>query len=120
MAANDINGAPLNVGDEVIVLFGRVAEVGEGQVLLVLPDGHSIPAQGDQLEKITGGSISGAIAAAIPAAETGTILTDSDGNPLTVELVNGRRVLATSGRTEKLLSDQTLLLVQIRDLLAAK
>lgn len=77
MAASDINFAPLSV-DDLAILHGRVAEVGEGRVRVELPDGKSIVVQNpERLEKLAGTSIADATTTAIAGAErairTGTI-----------------------------------------------
>lgn len=117
--AVDINGAVLNPGDTVIVPYCSVIESIDTRATLRLPNGDTWVADSNTLEKVGDGSIAAAIAAAVgPAAITSAMLVDGDGNELTTELINGKRVLATSGRQEKLLSQVISLLIEIKELLA--
>ena len=89
-SAVDVNGNPLNVGDSVVVLIGEVleSEATGNVVRLKLPSGDGMVCAGDQLERISGTSITDAIATAVgPASITSAMLVDADGNALTTELV---------------------------------
>ena len=120
-SAVDINGNVLNPGDTVIVPYCSVIESIDTRATLRLPNGDTWVADSNTLEKVGSGSIAAAIAAAVgPLSVTLASLVDGNGNPLTTEFINGKRVLATSGRQEKLLSQVIGLLLDIKELLASK
>lgn len=78
--ATDINGTALAINDQVVVLFGEVAAIPEdGVVMLRMPDGKLIAANGNRLEKRTQShaaertAIDGAVAA-VQTAVTAMLL----------------------------------------------
>lgn len=97
MAANDINGNALAVNDLVVVMFGKVLALGTDFVQLQLPNGPTINAQSDRLEKIAGTSIADAIAIAFgsPAPSTAEYLVGA----LDATLTNERLVTDTATAT---------------------